>query len=125
MSKNVKIKMQEVLKNYFNKGNILNSITKKSNHPHHHVIIGKNQKYVTLCIYVDNDTWDYWKIDSEGHVRVPNIEGNSFIKSYWQDYLELKNIQNIYKVLDFYVKKCENEYENDCSQDFTADDIPF
>lgn len=105
----------------------MNKPTKKSEHPYHHVIIGKDQKHVILCVCNFNGYggYDMWKVDRLGHKRVHGFTMDSFFNDYWQDMVELEVIQNVYNVLDFYVEKKDNVVELQSSNDFTADDIPF
>ena len=105
------------------RGGCMNTQTKQSDHPFYHVFIDENTIGKTiLAIDNGNDIWDYWRVDEIGHERISKIN-NCTIKRYWQDYTTLKAIQNIYIVLDFYVKTRDNIVELDNS--FTADDIPF
>jgi len=115
----------------------MNSMTQQSPHPYHHVFVGSGGEYATLAVLNGNGEggYDHWKIDMVGHSRVHEIVRGSRMQGYWQDYVDLKVIQNIYKVLDFYVKEVDNVVElsraEEIAQDlgytdnFCSDDIPF
>jgi hypothetical protein len=108
----------------------MNTQTVKSKHPYHHVIIGADQKFVTLCITNNNGEggFDHWRVDETGHERISGIMGNHFMQDYWIDYVPSEVITNVYKVLDFYVKEEKMEEAEKLIapySDFTADDIPF
>ena len=109
----------------------MNSKTEKSKHPYHHIIIDSDQNGVTLCIYNGNGNggYDHWYVDKLGHERAHGMKKGSFMQDYWQDYVDLKVIQNVYKVLDFYVKEEDNVVElqptGSGMNNFCEDDIPF
>ena len=113
----------------------MNSMTQPSKQPYHHVIIGKctedGKEFVTLCILNGNGYggYDHWIVDKLDHERVSGIIGNHYFQDYWQDYVTLEVIQNIYTVLDFYVKVEDNvvDINTDITTDsnFCEEDIPF
>ena len=108
----------------------MNNMTEQSKHPYHHVFIGTNGKYATLAILNGNGEggYDHWRIDMVGHSRITTITNASVMQDYWQDYVDLKVIQNIYKVLDFYVKEEDNVTElnaYESEKNFCSDDVPF
>lgn len=105
------------------------TMTKPSSHPYHHVLIDSKIDAVTLCVTSGegDGSFDYWKVDKVGHERVRGIVGDHKMTDYWLDYTSLEVIQNVYKVLDFYVKLEDNVIELNKSNDlpFCSDDIPF
>ena len=90
---------------------------------YHDVLINDNDDYVIVCVHVNNDNWDYWKVTTNGHERVSNIQGDVRKSDYWIDSVELKIIQNTHKVLDFYT--IPEDTIKEVNSNFTAEDIPF
>jgi hypothetical protein len=100
--------------------------TIKSPYPYHHVIIGKDQKHVVLCIYNGNGDGgdDHWLVDAKGHKRCHGFNSGDFFADYWQDMVNTEVGRNVYEVLDFYVEK-KDEENNVLDINYCSDDIPF
>ena len=102
--------------------------TKPSPYPYYHVLLCSRTYAVTLCITSGegDGSYDYWKVDEDGHERVRGIVGEHKMTDYWMDYTSTEVGRNIYNVLDFYVKPCNNVIKLDAEdEDFCFDDIPF
>jgi hypothetical protein len=97
--------------------------TVPSPYPYHHVIIAKDQKSVTLCVYSGDGYGGYkhHRVDANGDKEVDGIIGDHFFQDYWMDYVDTDIGRNIYKTLDKYVKIEDNVVE----LNFNSDDIPF
>ena len=82
----------------------MNSVTQKSPYPYYDVVLDRKEEKVTLCVYNGNGygEYDHWEISKNGHKRVHKLTKNGYKQDYWQDYVHLEIIQNVYKVLDFY-----------------------
>ena len=109
----------------------MNTMTKPSPYPYHHVLIDAKTDAVTLCVTSGegDGSYDYWRVDKVGHERVRGVVGEHKMTDYWMDYTSTEVGRNIYNVLDFYVKIEDNVVELNKSQNFDlsfcSDDIPF